>query len=418
MKFSKRKWWLILLVIPIVPLLYLAYLQLLFELRLGSLRAEGEPTSIADVEGRAIGSVDVDCTSLWQQAMQAYSEDWGRLSEEERKSYLTLTCVDCGEPIPKAGTAWPEWPVAIRCLQSQTRSLDLCKEATKKGGKAWLPRDRGNYDFGMLQRSGDFRMLCWLTELQGVVELYQKQSEKAVQSIDGLFALARAIENQPTVYGTLYTNKYEQASYRLIFELCSQENVSPETLQRFQKYVASQDLLMRFRRGLIEDRAFAIEIYMRPISLAVTPYWSERMGYLDALDELIQRFDEGWPQAIRYATVDHRPAMGPLTELAIDSYLILFQGVARVETNRRMTIVALAARPFIAARGKPPNSIDELIPEYLPTRPTDIWGNDTTQITTDDHQLIVTGLQLAKQTEEKQLKSELIRLTFEVLLSK
>jgi hypothetical protein len=110
--------------------------------------------------------------------------------------------------------------------------------------------------------------------------------------------------------------------------------------------------------------------------------------------------------------------MGPLTELAIDSYLILFQGVARVETNRRMTIVALAARRFIAARGKPPTSIDELIPEYLPARLTDIWGNDTTQITTDDHQLIVTGLRLAKQTEEKRAKSEQIRLTFQVPLSK
>jgi len=409
-----RKWWLVLLAVPIVPLLYLASLQLLFELRLSSLRAAGDPTSIADAERIARSSVDVDCTSLWQQAMQAYSEVWGRLSEEDLKVYLALPCIDCGEPIPRAGTAWPELPVAIRCLKSQDRALLLCKEAAAKGGKAWLPRDRGVYDFGMMKGRGDHRMLCWLIEIQATVELYQKQPERAAAAIDVLLALARAVQNQPTVNDSLYPNKYEHASFRLIRELCSQETVTAETLGRFQAELSSLDLLSRFRDGLKAERACAIDVYFRPLWPPVPPYLSERMGYLDAMDEFIQQVSKDWPHYLANRSPHTQATIPPLTELAINAYRTFLLSVARVETNRRMTIVAIAVRRFIAEKGHTPASIDVLIPQYLPTRPKDLWEKDTIRLSINDHEVVVSCQGFGKPTEQAEGKPEEIKLSFEL----
>ena len=397
----RRPWiWLfIVLGLLAVPFLYIAVKHMGFEARIARIRAAGDPISIAQVESDRKPAPDEDCTSLWLQAMNAYAADWKSLSDEDRKRFLALPCIDCGDPIPSPDDAWPELLTAIQCLKSQSRAMALIEEASKKGGKASLPRTRGEYDFGLRNQTSEHRMLCWLVELRTVSDLYQHQPEQAADSIKALLSLVRSIENQPTCMDGGLTNRYRKAAYRLLAELCSQPNVSSESLLQFEKQIKSDDLLREQRWVFASERAYAVDVFFRrPFAF---PYWLERSDYLDLMDEMCHLSEEDWPKVLNVATPNNSKRRGVLTAHVHDSCMSMLPSSARVESARRLTLVALSARRFLADNHKPPASIDDLIPSYLQERPTDVYGNDTVRLSSTTDEVLISCQSPSKATNKE-----------------
>jgi hypothetical protein len=313
----------------------------------------------------------------------------------------TLPCIDCGDPVPLPGSPWPPFPEVVEFLGKHQETLALCDEAARKGGKALLPRRRGPHDFGLVDWQSEHRMLCWLVEVRAAAELYQQQPDKAFQSILTLQALARSIENQPTVNDSAIVRRYLSTRNRLIVELCSQRRVEADFLKELQEMLASEDLLGQFRRGLASERAYGIDILMRPVT-TVAAYWPERIAYLDMMEELCGACDQGWP-GLRKLADPCTPAKerGVLTDQARKALVSLIPSLIRVESGRQLTLVALAARRFHLGEGRVPTSIDDLVGDYLTHRPVDWVEEGSTRLELEGNDIVVSCKTESKNRVDK-----------------
>lgn len=379
------------------------------------LRSDGEPITMADALSGRRPPTDQDTTAIWQQAMAAYRRRWDALSSTDRERFVELPCIECGDPLPDPGSTWTESVDATEYLLLQSEALALCEQASQLGGLAAFPRDNAQGDIFMAGQSehlGLFR----LVELRTAVDLHGRQPERAAQSLEVLFTLLKSTENQPMVNSAGYQIKMRSGIYRLLSELCVQPQVSSETIRLFQSKLTRDKLSDSLRWSFASERAYAVEAYFRyPTSPGRVAYALERHGYLDMMEELTATCEIGWPEIVRYSLdTEAAPRFGVLNDHACRSFKLLMVSGARSESTRRLTLVVLAARLFATEHDRLPESIDELVPNFIDEIPKDVSGSESLSLDVDDGNEVTIACLAPTHPSDARMKQSTIAVRFRI----
>jgi hypothetical protein len=259
--------------------------------------------------------------------------------------------------------------------------------------------------------------------LMGAAEndLHQGRLEAALQNLEALAGLARMERDEPTLVAQMIRVAVANLGLVVTWEALQAHGWTEPQLERLQQAWAPVDLVDAVEKGLLGERVHGYELFgmiRRPNGLHLGRLfggrgnpgfpkgWSEEvlMDYvytpaykLTSIDEdelfYLRNMQEGisalrllkaqrpWAEAKQrvdqIATNINALANSPrkirylISMIAIPNYTKAWETGVHGETERQMTLAAIALRRFQLRHGQAPPSLEALVPEFLPTVPYD-----------------------------------------------
>jgi hypothetical protein len=165
-------------------------------------------------------------------------------------------------------------------------------------------------------------------------------------------------------------------------------NLPADDLRQLQVTLAQIEFSSAVKRVSVGERAYGISMFDDPGSvglpkhlqyLSVVSRSFDLSLFLQLTEELVEVSELPWPSRTgamnEWAVRAHAQAtvVTPLTQQLLPIFPMLHTLLARVETENRLAIVDVAIARYQQKHGRPPESLAELVPEFLaevPTEPT------------------------------------------------
>jgi hypothetical protein len=249
--------------------------------------------------------------------------------------------------------------------------------------------------------------------LRASAELALKQTDAAEANLNFMFFLADSIRNEPIVISQLVRRKVLGDAQQIIWEGLVSHNWSNEQLQSFEMRLQQLDFFKEFELSLGAERsAFGNQLFdlfrdhreemvatldglggMGGVGRAY--YWApkgwlyfEQTSYQRAYEELIMpglRLEEGHVNVQKANTMGeelnkmlnqpiassfwkHRAVVG----MIVPAFNRSIQNTAFAQNGVNLTSAACALERYRLAHGQFPDTLDQLIPQFVKTVPVDI----------------------------------------------
>ena len=263
--------------------------------------------------------------------------------------------------------------------------------------------------------------------LMGAVEndLHEGRLEAALQDLEALAGLANMERDEPTLVAQMIRVAVAGLGWPLTWEALQAEGWSEPQLERLQKAWEPVDLLDAVERGLEATRAGGFELFsmtrqsdgprvgrylrgaMSPGSSSssrledvltdyvyipaykLTSINEDEVFYLRNMQESITgvrllKAHRAWPEArqrlSQIATNVAALARSPqkiryyYSMIAIPNYMKACETAVHAETERQMTLAAIAVTRYQLRHGQAPASLDAVVPAFLNALPFDFMG--------------------------------------------
>lgn len=251
-----------------------------------------------------------------------------------------------------------------------------------------------------------------------LVEVHQGHLEEALQNLEALIGMARMEREQYTLVAQMIRVAISTLGTSTTWELLQATGWTDAQLERMQKAWECFDLLEAAEKGFLGERAVGEELWgqlrsstnrsMWPITggsrggrhsfedlvgdyviypaYKLTSIDNDELFHLRSMQDSIValrllRQHHSWQEA--HKSLDEVIARLNKISSSPQRYRFLFSMVSipnfsraaqtaiRGETERQLTVAALAITRFRMRHGKLPSSLQELVPEFLPAEPWD-----------------------------------------------
>lgn len=371
------------------------------EQELAGLRAAGEPVTVQDMEAfYHLPEGRDDCTKLYLMACTPLGD------AAFAEAAAPLPYVGDGPEPPAPGEPWAERERAEAFLARYQTSLDLLHQAAEKHGGARYPLDF-NHDLFNVAISGlrcGGRLLC----LECSVHAHRKDAHAASQSLRASWRIGESFEMEPYWVSQLVRCAFSNAALHNFEQLVGNLDVPGEDIRVWQQELRSPDHAAAVRRAARGERFFGLQSLRRMERIGDEPRarWSLRLlgssiqwEHLHRMNRFVAAADAPWPQnhdamiAIWSDLEDNPPSpwwspiRSAVAEYAPGTTLIQSIGFSPA-AKARTADAALAALLFHREHGSPPQSINELVPAFLPEVPIDPFNGQPLRMIVRDDELI------------------------------
>jgi hypothetical protein len=243
-----------------------------------------------------------------------------------------------------------------------------------------------------------------LLQMEARVKFHQGDIDGALVTVGHMLKVGQTLDHQPTLIEHLVRLAVHGVAMGEIEFLLNQTQLTEPQLARLQQQLAAMDLKSGLTTGMLGERGLGYNTFQNVHSLAdvqaigggdAPGEWESKVSvsvgrpadcekYLEMMEEMIAASREPFPQARqRIDAVENKvqALMATRNPLERMKYIVTamltpatskaFDAVARLLANREALVTVIAAERYRLKTGAFPTKIDELVPDFLPTAPTD-----------------------------------------------
>ncbi|QDV10834.1 hypothetical protein CA51_06880 [Rosistilla oblonga] len=366
--------------------------QAKLEKQLDRMRANGQPTTAAELSKHyVIPAGAEDATQLWIDACTPLDTEQFRLAGTD------LPIVGANGPleIPPPGTPWKEQAAVQQLLNTYADSMQLMHQATALGGYARFDHDFTQGIALLLPNVQSLRSGARMLKLEAHTNAHRGDPAACLQSLEALFTIGRAIENDPILVSQLVMIAMDGMAVRTTVDLLPHLQWNDSQLQRLQELVRQPNYLDSVRNSLLGEQVFVMQAFENPISIGEErttlpglPFFraGDQALYLELMGDYIEGTKVSWSESFRAADsaqtrlteATKSPIHGIrylLTTLFFPALEAVNAAGARADSYAKLTDVLIAAQRYKLANSDYPKTIEELVPTYLPSVPIDPHDN-------------------------------------------
>jgi hypothetical protein len=410
-----RRWWLKRIALAVV--LFIAGFITLFviwhrvadqrlQAAIDKIKAAGEPLYPEDFNTPPIPDED-NAAVLYRQAAELLTDERQR-AEHDRLTMCMAWEADEDKLMSTCGAL----------IASHEDGQTLIRKARRRAGVHWgLDFDSPLLDY-IAQPLQNYRAMSKLLYVDARLQYQGGNHGEFVEILSDMHALAGAIDHQPMLVPHLTVITVNSLALSLVEEIGTQlaiktqpgvnnsQAARPEAVQALIKQLLNEDAFasevvnaFRFERAMQLDSVLmvasgkmatntqwfkaSLQTSIAPTHLLLGPLFeSDGLWMMEHMSDEIEAIQSpSYPEyqdcMRRASSLGKRPAGGPkgirnlLSSILMPSLGRAASAHYRALGQRRMAAIALAIRLFEVNRGHRPRTLDELVPDYLPTVPAD-----------------------------------------------
>ncbi len=391
-KKSRRRFRISYILVGVFFLLIIAYffyrfrLQDIYEAKLEEIRAAGCPATCAELdEWYSIPAGAENAADVFIDAFR-YFPNW------DREKYDRLFFVGDAElPGPNEPIQEDAKKLISELLEENKESLEILSDAAKMENCRY-PVNLSSGLSVLMPYLPDIRRAVRMLCLQSVYYAEEKKSQKALGSIESAFGVAKSLSNEPAMISQLVSIACKITAIEAIRFAINRADFNDSQLIVLDKLLADSEDLLSIQRALIGERCLGIEIFNLPPS-QISIYTAKRFSFADSIVFVMYRIS-GMSDIDRLISIDYFSdyieadelplhqrkkvfiALGtkidnlPKFHIIPRQFTPSFSGVFIIEltgiANIRAARISVAVRRFYLARSRYPDSLSELVPDFLP----------------------------------------------------
>jgi hypothetical protein len=383
---------------------------------LAKIHAAGEPVTPADLEAIYVlppGSHDT--TELWLTACDAVTQPEYK-ADAEKLPFV-------GDPYCKMPPVDEPWPALAGAEQFLAKNADLLArlyEAASQGGQARYPTGFADMTHMVPKALLDLDSVARLLRLECEIDVRRGDVPAAIQSIRTIFALARSLELEPLPSAEFLRVAEDDAAVGCLERLLATADLADDDLALVDADLAAIDYHPQFYRTMLGKRVLFMKFFDNPqllrpeapdVAAKALFREADRAVYLQLMSEAVPASTATDPISLQaamkrvyaqVAKVYDSPAASwryPITKYLIPSLETGVDRVARGTARRDVARTAIAVERFHHANERLPESLDELVSDFLPQVPTDPFSGAPLRwaVTGDDCRIYSVGADGADQ---------------------
>ena len=413
--YGRRRWRRVVVVIVVVALPVAVFLGRVWwierqiDAELARIRAAGEPVTVNDINRfDATHPTDDEATSLWLTALDSLGE------AEFEEATKGIPPFDYEKKLVLPGEPWPERQACEAFLTEHAVTLELLNEAAQSSGRVQFPGKWSRFQGSpVFQYISNCRIASRLLQLDAYVAAHRGDPKRAAEAILAMFALSRLCLDEEAGTDTVTLTlglAFESLASGVVEQLVPRVSFEESQLSRFQGALAPRQEDRNLYRAVLTKRVEGIVLFQNwyaswqdfQVSKQVggrsdtteatwTVWWScwRRRDFLEFLNRMRVLAEAGkqpLPEAIRQARVVYREVEALrsegrlanvrffLTPRLVKYGLSAFSATATWTARRRAAYAGIAVERFRIRNGKLPQSLQELVPEFLPKVPDDPYN--------------------------------------------
>ncbi|QDS86965.1 hypothetical protein EC9_11400 [Rosistilla ulvae] len=362
------------------------------EKQLDRIRANGQPTTAAELSKHYVLPAGAeDTTQLWIDACTPL--DTKQFSTAA--SDLPIVGADGPDEIPLPGMPWKEQAAVEQLLADYAESMQLMHQATAIGGDARFDHDFTRGIELQLPHVQSLRSGARMLKLEAHTNAHHGDAAACLQSLEALFTIGRAIENDPILVSQLVMIAMDGMAVHTTVDLLPHLQWNDSQLQRLQLLVRQPNYLDSVRNSLLGEQVFVMHAFENPIAidgersvLPGLPFFraGDQALYLELMGDYTEGLKVSWSESFRAADsaqtrlteATKSPIHGIrflLTTLFFPALEAVNTAGARADSYAKLADVLIAAERYKLAKSEYPKTIEEMVPAYLPSVPIDPHDN-------------------------------------------
>ncbi|HTN77138.1 MAG TPA: hypothetical protein VL096_17885 [Pirellulaceae bacterium] len=409
-RFAWRFFWialgclgLLLFLIPaVVYLVWQAHGRSLLRAELDQIRAAGEPITTAEISAwyTTLPPNTRDITAIWSTALAPFE---GPKYDAAKTNVPIIGNVDGPKTLDEPFADEQAVQTFLKLYRPQIEALYT---AAKEEGEVRFPRQFEQGVGMLLNEAMIARQASLVLNLEFHMLVQQNDIDAAITNLQTRYKQGETLQHEPVLVGFLVQIAIHGTTIQSIRELADCRELSDEQLQQLQRLVRRMDAHKSFPNCLIGERAWCYHWFHQPLpifqgnadifdlpsspSLSTTDDLSRisrpedcamalqfyaqtiaaaKQPFPTALDDAAATqqgiaqlaSDDDQLSRMRYR---HTLALIPMVES-------MFVASARFAANIELTNVLLASQRYTLKHGKRPNSLADLVPDFLPQVPID-----------------------------------------------
>ena len=365
------------------------------DVTLVGLSASGKPTTAEEWDmAYALPAGVADETSLWVQASQA-------AANANRNSRLAI--IGTSSDVPSPPKAWGQFDQARKFMEDHQGSLTSVYKAAETGGSACYPMNfSGGHIQVDLQHVEKFRAVPRLLLLDAWVHSHQDQAPGVAKSLSAAVRSVAALQYEP-----IMTTQVTRAGMLTTFSkqcerLLNCTHFTDEALVRIQQDLRRLDFTQPFWRSIDSDRLHGILLHQNPDLVESTLPNNQRSHayFLQKMAEISQYEGQPWHivlPALKEIEVSYTTESETITQRLAHGFATLHlpilevpaTAMARATAQRDILDVGIACLRYQQVNGHSVESLETLVPEYLPQVPADPFDGLPLRLRQTDQYLLV-----------------------------
>jgi hypothetical protein len=303
---------------------------------------------------------------------------------------------------------WSELEEVESFLSQQTSALETFRDVARRSGTARFPVDFTAGIATLLPQAQSMRPAARVLSLQFYVDLHRGRTSDAVECLLGQLALAGALDQEPILISQLVRIAIVSVAAHHVQHLLGMPDVSDADLVRLQQALRKLECQSCLKHAMAGERAIGysvcVDAWLSDGSTTMTPAQARQLSsrspkrVADAAKilELNLRITEAAEKSLfaaLQAGAEAEAEMAALraglwnrisyamTMLVSPAYRQALTAFARMSAKRDFTDAALAAELFRRRQGRWPETLDELVPDFLPRVPLDAFTDQPLKMT-------------------------------------
>ncbi len=338
-----------------------------FEAEVYRLKLQGEPTTLEECRKYLKLPVDDGAGELWQKAIESHEKARSIVSscsDPYERGYCGLPSIGNGNAPRFADDWYPELPTAIEYLKHFEETSGFLMQAIVRREPIPFSTDLSFY----MPKGDD---ILWvrgmlslprIARLEVITFLSEGRSKEAVDAVERLGFIERSFRSAPFDVRLSICFKHQGEFGELLRYLLSSRQLIAGDWRRIRaSRIPFSPQQLQIACALI-DRAMHVE-YERETSLLVDSNAINRITYRASdvrhYTKMLAIARQDWHQSF-FPIVEGRLSQG----ISEGNRYFLLSGML-AEARQRLHLAAIASKIFSIERGRVPESIDELVPDYL-----------------------------------------------------
>ena len=359
--------------------------------RAEELAVQGLPLSPEEMNAWYRDTYSQDLDDAWPLYLDAFAAyvEWNDESQENLPGYSD-------EIEYKRGQSWEPFHLqeARAFLADNEECLDLLHEAADIG-YSFRPLDFSQGHNMRLDWLSETRELAKLLRLQAWVAIQQGDIDQALKAIRGIFVLADSLHAPMTIMYIIQRSVW-QLGFQSMEGLLSLHPLTLEQLQALEALLAPIESIECFKHSLIGERCMGLygfkmsvqemamlsnsnsenRLLVPLIALRkiVGLHDKDMLSFVNVIQAHIEAASLPRHEALAHMDVvekEHRDKLGVLARMLTPAFVRTYQFELQAVAGSLCARGALAVERHRLATGQIPQTLDELVPSFMPSVPLD-----------------------------------------------
>ena len=367
------------------------------------IRVAGDPMDADGLaELYALSPDREDATQLWIEVTDAFSQPAFASAAKD------LPVVGTGGEPPLPNETWEQLEAVEKLLADYSAEMEKIHKATASGGGARFDLDFEQGANLLLPHTQQMRSVSRILVLEAFARAHRGDTAGVAETLEAMLIAPRALDKEPILVSQLVQNAMNNIAVRTLEKMLNSVEFSDAELQRLQQTVGQGDLHEGFRGAMLGERVIGIQTIRNPGQLGPQsriqlPNRNEDLAfYLKYMAKWVAASREPFPQALdqseaisqEFNEEIHGAGLGQvryqLTAQLLPAMDAMFFTTARGVGATHATETFIAVARFRKRHGRLPDTLDELVPEFLAEVPIDPFdGKPLRYLITDDDAALI-----------------------------